>query len=321
MLAIRPFDFSDNDYRLAIAINAAVFDDQPDTLEEWKHDDQTRDPQYPFFYDFVLRDGTVIAFVETFQSQYAYHPQKFEVRIFVHPEHDAPDVRPFVLDTTLDRLRDRDLIALKSGMLDSIPEAMRFFEQYGFVRTAEEKISTLDVTQFDPAQFEEQLARTRAAGIEIVLLRDLQARDPNWQRKLYDLHIAGNRDIPATGEKRYPPFEEWLTRQLTSPTFDPDLYFVALDGDTYAGHSYGSINTEGSRVQFVTGVTAVRREYRRKGIATALKIHIIRLIKTRGVEEIFTTNDSQNPMYQLNLALGFVPQPTWVRVEKSLRAD
>lgn len=48
-------------------------------------------------------------------------------------------------------------------------------------------------------------------------------------------------------------------------------------------------------VQFITAVTATRREYRRQGIATALKIHVIRFALARGVQEIFTTNDSQNP--------------------------
>ncbi|MCD4686546.1 MAG: hypothetical protein K8S97_11485 [Anaerolineae bacterium] len=69
MLTIRPFSYSDDDYRLAIDINAAVFNEPPDPVEEWKHDDQTRDPDYACYYDFVLRDGQVIAFVETYQNQ------------------------------------------------------------------------------------------------------------------------------------------------------------------------------------------------------------------------------------------------------------
>lgn len=40
--------------------------------------------------------------------------------------------------------------------------------------------------------------------------------------------------------------------------------------------------------------------------------------RRHGIARIVTNNDSRNPMYQLNLALGFVPQPAWVRVEKAL---
>lgn len=318
MLSIQPFTYSDDEYRVALAINAAVFGEPPDPLDEWQHDDQTRDKSYAYYRDLVLRDGTAIAYVETYQSQFAYHPQKFECRIFVDPAHDAPDIRPAVLAHMLDRLRDRDLIAITSGMLDSIPLAMRFFDEHGFVKVAEEKISKLDVTHFDAAAFEPALARVRAAGIMIVTLRELQRRDPDWQRKLFDLDVTVNRDIPSTGEKHYPAFEEWRVRRLDHPTVDPDGWFVALDGDRFIGQSHGSINADGDPVQFITGVTSTRRAYRRRGIATALKLHVIRFAQAHGVQEIWTTNDSHNPMYRLNLNLGFVPQPAWVRVEKAL---
>lgn len=108
--------------------------------------------------------------------------------------------------------------------------------------------------------------------------------------------------------------------RLDAPTADPDGWFVALDGTQYVAQSQGSINTESDPVQFITGVTTTRREYRRRGIATALKLHVIQYAQTHGAQEIWTTNDAQNPMYQLNLALGFQPQPAWVRVEKTLDA-
>ena len=319
MLTIQPFSYSDDDYRVAIAIDAAIQGEAPESLAEWKHYDESRSKEYAYYRDLVQRDGTIIAFVETYQSQFYYHPQKFECRIYVHPDHDAPDIRPMVLDAMLDRLRDHDLIAITSGMLDDKPEATRFFEEYAFKKVAEEKISKLDVTQFDTGQFESALQRVRAGGIEIITLRVLQGRDLGWQRKLFDLDVTVNRDIPSTGEKHYPAFEEWCAMRLEGPTSDPDAWFVALDGEHYVGQSQGSINTEGESPLFVTGVTTTRREYRRRGIALALKVHIIRYAQAQGVQAIWTANDSTNPMYQLNLKLGFEPQPSWVRVEKSLK--
>ena len=319
MLTIRPFDYSDDDdYRIAIDINAAVFDEPPDSLEEWKHDDEVRNKAYPFYRDIVLREEQPVAYVETFQSQFSYHPQKYTCYIFVHPQHDAEDVRPAVLNHVLERLQDEDLIGLMSAMLDDKPLAMRFFAEYDFEPIAEEKVSKLDVTRFNPEQFADVLERVRESGIEITPLRQLQERDPQWQRKLYDLDVTVNRDIPSTGEKHYPGFEDWVKMRLESPNFDPDAWFVALDGDHYVGHSQGSINHHSVPLQFTTGVTTVRREYRRRNIATALKVYVIRYVKEQGVQEIFTSNDSKNPMYQLNLSLGFAPQPSWIRVEKKL---
>lgn len=319
MLNIRPFDYSDEDYRRAIAIDGAIFGEPPEPMEEWKHDDQTRSKDYPYYREMVLRDGQVIAFVETYQNRFAYHPQKYECRIFVDPQHDAPDVRPAVLEFVLQRLADEDLIALQSGMLDDKPHAMRFFEEYGFEKVAEEKLSKLDVPAFDTSRYAGLLARLEDEGIVIMTLRQLQQRDPDWQRKLYDLDVTVNRDIPSTGEKHYPEFDEWLVSRLEAPHVDADGWFIALDGETYAGHSHGNINRDSQPVQFITGVTAVRREYRRRGLATALKVRAIGFAQEQGVQEIFTTNDSQNPMYQLNLKLGFKPMPSWVRVEKRLK--
>jgi len=201
-------------------------------------------------------------------------------------------------------------------MLDDKPEAMRFFDAYGFDRIAEEKLSKLDVTRFDPANYEAILTEFDHTDLEIVPLRQLQKKDTEWQQKLYDLDVTVNRDIPSTDEKRYPDFADWVKSRLETPNFNPDAWFITLDGDNYVAQSQGYINDESQPVQFTTGVTTVRRAYRRRGIATVLKVHIIRFAKEQGVQEIFTTNDSQNPMYQLNLKLGFEPQPSWVRVEK-----
>ncbi len=317
-LHIQPFSFSEPDYRRVMAINTAVFNQPTEPLEEWQHDDQAQDPAYPFFRDLVTRGGITIAYAETFQSQFAYHPQKFACEIYVHPRHDAPDVRPFFLEHTLERLQGKSLIALTSGMLDSIPLAMRFFDDFGFQRVAEVKLSRLDVNHFDAGRYAELLSRLQASGIDIVPLRELQIRDPEWQQKLYDLEVTVNRDIPSQGEKHYPDFADWRRKRLDSPAFDPHAWYIALEGSAYVAHSQGSINRESQPVQFNTGATATRRAYRRRGIATALKVHIIRYLKTQGVKEIVTNNDSRNPMYRLNLALGFQPLLSWVRVEKPL---
>ncbi len=83
------------------------------------------------------------------------------------------------------------------------------------------------------------------------------------------------------------------------------------------GESQGSISDTDPE-HFQTSVTGVRPEYRRQGIATALKVRTITYAQRHGVKEIMTNNDLQNPMYQLNLRLGFRALPAWVRVEKAL---
>ncbi len=56
-------------------------------------------------------------------------------------------------------------------------------------------------------------------------------------------------------------------------------------------------------------MTGVRREYRGRGIALALKLLAIRFARSVGAQEITTSNDSLNaPMLAVNRKLGYQPQ-------------
>jgi hypothetical protein len=46
--------------------------------------------------------------------------------------------------------------------------------------------------------------------------------------------------------------------------------------------------------------------------ATALKITSFHAVQQIGVQLIETGNEETNPMYQLDLSLGFTPQPAWL---------
>ena len=54
-----------------------------------------------------------------------------------------------------------------------------------------------------------------------------------------------------------------------------------------------------------TGMSGVKREYRRMGLVTALKLRAIAFAQAQGARTLMTSNNSANPMLQLNLTLGF----------------
>ena len=58
-----------------------------------------------------------------------------------------------------------------------------------------------------------------------------------------------------------------------------------------------------------TGGLGVLKEFRRKGIATALKIKAIEALLKKGITEVRTDNEENNPMYKINVELGFKPVP------------
>ena len=133
-------------------------------------------------------------------------------------------------------------------------------------------------------------------GIEIV-----QAA-PDLVRAAYDAVGREGYDDMALVRRPHMPLDEWLRMEASRP----DGSFVALhEGEIvgYAGmweHANGTATGE-------HGLTAVRRDYRRRGIATALKRTQLHWAATNGVHELVTwTQRGNEPMQGLNRKLGYV---------------
>ena len=60
------------------------------------------------------------------------------------------------------------------------------------------------------------------------------------------------------------------------------------------------------------------KEYRRKKLATALKIEALKRLQKRGFTEIRTDNEENNPMYKINVHLGFSAVPFSLEYMKAL---
>jgi GNAT superfamily N-acetyltransferase len=74
--------------------------------------------------------------------------------------------------------------------------------------------------------------------------------------------------------------------------------------------------SEAHPAKVFTGLTGVVRSHRRKGIATALKVHGFSRAKEHGARWIETDNEEKNPMFELNMRLGFKPTPAWTEYRR-----
>ena len=92
---------------------------------------------------------------------------------------------------------------------------------------------------------------------------------------------------------------------------------VAIDGERYIGIS--NLWLAEAPKELHTGFTGMYREYRKRGIATALKVRALGVAKSLGYERIMTWNDSTNAgMLGINYRLGFEKRPAWIDYEKVL---
>jgi GNAT superfamily N-acetyltransferase len=105
------------------------------------------------------------------------------------------------------------------------------------------------------------------------------------------------------------PFEDWLAHDMKGPADKPEAIFVALAGDEVVG--YAKFHLSEARPAVAThDMTGVKRAWRGRGIARALKCSQIAWAKRSGFERIETSNEVRNePIRRLNVRLGYQPSP------------
>jgi GNAT superfamily N-acetyltransferase len=175
----------------------------------------------------------------------------------------------------------------------------------------------LNAADFDLTPYAYLADKMAAQNIEIVSVAELSLRDADWQRQIYDLDVSVTEDTPSPHPYTHAPFPLYAQSEFEDPNFNPEAWFVALANEQYVGMTNLGMANEAAKIMH-TYFTGVHRDYRRRGIAQALKVRAIQFAKDLGINTILTNNEENNPMYLLNLALGFQPQPAdvdWERVE------
>jgi mycothiol synthase len=175
---------------------------------------------------------------------------------------------------------------------DSIAWAgRRGFEEYG---RQVELVLALDGDEQPPPALD---------GIRVVELTEDRYDDA------YELSREAWADLPTEVRVEAPSYDVWLEEEVPGP-----VTFVALDGDEIVG--FAALMERGPSL-LEHGLTATRRSHRRRGIATALKQTEIAWAAANDYRELITfTQDRNEGMQAINLALGFEPQPPWISMRR-----
>lgn len=319
MITIREFDYTDKDYTDFVALNRAIMPDHAATVEQWKHWDKPDDSRIRRGRFLLEADGVMIGFAQFGQSTNRYHPHKFDVSIGVLPTMQGKGHGKQLYEHLLAELAPYNPIALKAGTRADYPRALRFAAERGFVEESREWELRLDPHTVDLSAWQHRLDQLRTVNITIKSMRAL-ANDPNHNRKMFKLLTELSADVPNPEPQTPVNFDKWRTRLLNNPSLDETLQLFALDGDSYIG--YSGLWLDLARDDHLwTGLTGVQRAYRRRGIATALKIAAIQVALVRNTTCIHTSNAVNNRgMLTINEQLGFVKQPAWIDFVKEMEA-
>jgi ribosomal protein S18 acetylase RimI-like enzyme len=293
------------------------YPDEPTTVaqeEHWNRTYPSDNPRLRLVVDDA--EGGMVAFGECAKPFWGSAPGVYMLFILTHPAQRKRGIGRDLLARLETYGRKQGAERLWCDCRESQTHSIRFLERAGFATFGIRFESALDLKRFEPEQYASLFDRVAAAGYRITTLAELRQTRAEADRELYEVHHATMKDVPLPGGFVIDVgYEQWR-KQFDSPTFDPTLYFLALHGEQIVGLTAIELLQDGPAITESTGVL---REHRNHGVALALKVRSLAVLKELGRAEARTHNDTENPsIIHLNEKLGYVRLPGWLQWEKRL---
>jgi GNAT superfamily N-acetyltransferase len=192
---------------------------------------------------------------------------------------------------------ERGLDVIEAVVADDDPESLAFAERRGFVEDRRERGVALILAGIEPPPVE------LPPGVEIVAW----AERPELVAGIYEVALEALPDIPGSEEELIEPFDDWLAHDMQGSGDLPKATFVAVAGDEVVGYAKFSLS-DARPTTAHHDLTGVKRSWRGRGIARALKATQIAWAKANGYAELRTRNDERNaPIRKLNADFGYRP--------------
>ena len=316
-LEIRPF--RPDDYPALVEIFNAIDPENLQTVAEMRHHDEHREADKVFARLVAKQDGRIVGCADYSHFSEGFHPRKFSLGVSVHPDFQRQGVGSALYDAAMAGLNTYDPLRIRTGTREDRVASVRFLEKRGFVEVMRGWESWLDVAAFDPAPFAGAEDHVVESRIQLTTIAELQA-DPAWPEKFYEMMTDIERDVPSPEPYSPPTFEHFRSSLSENPNFLPEGNFIALDGETWVAMS--ALWRSEAADHLWVGLTGVRRDYRRRGIALALKLRSIAFARERGAPTLRTYNESNNRgMLSINEQLGFRRHVAWIDFTKILKEE
>jgi mycothiol synthase len=231
----------------------------------------------------IDEDGSPAGYLESWTSD----PTELSLIAFVRPALWGRGLSAWLIRHgeawATENLRGSDSpFALRLSRFISNEAAGRLFESLGY-----HYVRTFWMMRVDLAGSHVEVPD--AAGVSIRSF-DLEAdveRVYEALREAFDDHWGGP----------FPSLERWRHRSIDGEgaNFDPTLWFVAEEGDQVVGAICCTATTPRAEDTGDVGYLAVRRRWRRRGIALALLLTAFAELRRRGIARCELSVDSENP--------------------------
>ena len=205
-----------------------------------------------------------------------------DVEGYVHPDHRGRGIGTTIVRLSEERAREHLLLA---------PDGIRVVLQNWINADSEEARGLLEREGYAPARYFLQMEMSLAEDLEPPALPDRfvfrSCEDAGDQRRMYETIEEAMADHWGHVSRS---FEAWMDRRHGS-TFDPSLWWLAMDGDEPAAGAVCTIS-EGIGWVDLLGVRSTRRS---RGLGMALLRQAATTFRQRGLERMALGVDADSP--------------------------
>ncbi len=194
-----------------------------------------------------------------------------------------------------------------------------FLIKDGFKLVQTNREYSCDIREIDLKKYKPLVMQLESEGFIFYDSRDEMKNFPEHYKKLEKLIWTYSKDFPIPDGIKHTrmPFEEAMKKQIDFEKNSYGVEVVCVKNNEYIASTDISVYQSEPHKAW-TGSLGVLKKFRRRGIATSLKIKAIERLLKKGISEVRTDNEKNNPMYKINLALGFKPVPFSLEYMKEL---
>lgn len=301
-------------WRRAVALRNSYNPDGPVTVERAMNYEAAEKPGVPKRRFLMSRDGRDLSYGTVIQQYWTPSPGLYGFHLMMAPGDEGIDEGVEFAESQVREFGGNEATCWYRTDRPALGDALL---RRGYIEGQRNPVACLDLLSFDRGRWNAQSERIAADGYEIVdLLTYGKANPDTWKWDLWRIEMDIFADVPLPDPFVEVPFEDWV-RDLDANEMKFEWQFFALRNGRPVALTQVFANWVDSTIAH-TGLTGVSREHRRQGLATALKAQALTRIKDAGVQRIYTDNEEKNPMFSLNLALGFREVYATVNMKRSL---
>ncbi len=204
---------------------------------------------------------------------------------------------------------ERGCVAVETTVAEDDEASLAWADQRGFREIGRNSRLVLDLAAVEPLPID------APPGIEVAAWADR----PGIDEQLYAVYVEAEPDIPGEEHNELPTFESWLDNDMGGLSDSRDAVFVAFAGSEVVAYAKLSILPGAVSPNALHDLIAVKRAWRGRGIAGALKRRQIAWAKEHGYARLVTWNENRNePIRRLNERYGYRVEPGRVTLRTAI---